>query len=171
MPNEGSPETRIAVPPPPRFQDLTLRSFDELQAYFRDGVLPDLQEMTGDTHGQFLAWHPRAGWLMKVIVWVLFRRWLGKRFQPPQFGSHSGVGINLFGDGALRYGFRTYSSPARTDGASCLRLDYSIGGLMRGLADDVRKIGDGLVLGQIHYRFFWQQQHRFYLYFALSKQN
>ena len=97
MPNEGSPETRVAVPPPPRFQDLTLCSFDELQAYFREGALPDLQEMTGDTHGQFLAWHPRAGWLMKVIVWVLFRRWLGKRFQPPQFGSHSGVGINLFG--------------------------------------------------------------------------
>ena len=66
--------------------------------------------------------------------------------------------------------FETYSSPARTDGASCLRLDYKIGGLMRGLADDVQKIGGGLVLGQIHYRFFGQQQHRFYLYFRLSKQ-
>jgi len=171
MPNEGWPEARIAAPSLPRFQDLTLRSFDELQAYFRDGTLPDLREMTGDTEGQFLAWHPRAGWLMKVIVRVLFRRWLGKRFQIRQSDSDSGVGINLFEDGALRYGFRTYPSAARTDGAPCLRLDYNIGGLMRGLADDVRKIADGLVLGQIHYRFFWQQKHRFYLYFALSKQN
>jgi hypothetical protein len=124
--------------------------------------------MTGDTRGQFLAWHPHSGRLMKVILRFLFRRWLGKRFSPPEIGSDSSEGINLFGGGATRYAFRAYRSAARTDGALCLRLDYSIDPFMRGLADDVRKIADGLVLGQIHYRFFWQRDHRFYLYFALS---
>jgi hypothetical protein len=160
----------IAAPSPPRFEDLTHKSFDELQTYFRDAKPPGLEEMTGDTRGQFLAWHPHSGWLMRLIVWFLFRSWLGKRFGPPQNGSDSSDGINLFEGGATRYAFRAYVSPARTDGAACLRLDYSIDPVMRGLADDVRKIADGLVLGQIHYRFFWQRQHRFSLYFALSTQ-
>jgi hypothetical protein len=158
----------IATATEPRFEDLTQMSFEELQAHFRDGTPPGLQEMAGDTRGQFLTWHPHSGWLMKLIVWFLFRRWLGKRFSAPTTGSDFSEGINLFDGGSARYAFRAYVSPARMDGASCLRLDYSIDAAMNGLADDVRKIADGLVLGQIHYRFFWQRQHRFYLYFALS---
>ena len=91
---------------------------------------------------------------MKVIVWVLFRRWLGKRFQPPQFGSHSGVGINSFGGGALRYGFRAHSSPARAEGVllSSARLQYRrldawIGGMMSGRLVTVSSSGRFTPLG------------------------
>jgi hypothetical protein len=155
--------------PERRFKDLRQRSFDELETYFHQGAAPTLQEMTGDTDGQFLAWRPGSGWLMKVIVWFLFRKWLGKRFHPSKPDASSSDGINLFQGGTRRYAFLTYVCPGRTDGAPCLRLDYSIDGLMRGLVDDVRTIGEGLVLGQIHYRLFWQKEPTFYLYFALVR--
>ena len=155
--------------PKHRFEDLRQRTFDELETYFHQGTAPTLQEMTGDTDGQFLAWRPGSGWPMKVIVWFLFRKWLGKRFHQSKPDTSSSEGINLFQGGSLRYAFRTYVCPGRTDGAPCLRLDYSIDGLMRGLVDDVRTIDGGLVLGQIHYRFFWQKEPIFYLYFALVR--
>ncbi|HEY6291525.1 MAG TPA: hypothetical protein VI455_08190 [Terriglobia bacterium] len=156
--------------PAATFDNLQARSFEELHSYFGAGTAPNLEEMTGDTSGVFLAWNPQACWLMKTWVRWTFRSWLGKRFfaaSPAEASSH---GINLFSNNpTTRYAFRTYLGAARIDGAPCLKLDYSIAGSLRGLVDDVRKVADGLVLGQINYQFFWQRTPTFYLYFTLQQ--
>jgi hypothetical protein len=158
--------------PPPTFETLQARSFEELHAYFNQGTAPDLQEMTGDTRGAFLAWNPKAFWLMKLLIRWMFRHWLGKRFFPSQGTDQTGNGINLFSDNPpTRYKFRTYLGQARIDGAPCLCLDYNVPGSLRGLIDDVRKVAEGLVLGQINYKFSWQSAPTFYLYFTLERTN
>jgi len=156
--------------PAATFENLQARSFEELHAYFGAGTAPSLEEMTGDTRGVFLAWNPQACWLMKTWVRWMFRSWLGKRFFAAPAADASSHGINLFSDDpATRYAFRTYLGPARIDRAPCLKLDYNIPGSLRGLVDDVRRVADGLVLGQINYRFFWQHDPAFYLYFTLQR--
>lgn len=154
----------------PTFDNLQARSFDELHTSFRQGSAPTPEEMTGDTRGVFLAWNPRAFFLMKWLVKWMFRHWLGKRFFSPLGAEQAGSGINLFSDGTgTRYPFKTYPATARFDGAPCLCLDYNVEGSLRGLVDDVKKVGEGLVLGQINYKFFWQSQLTFYLYFTLER--
>ncbi|HEY6271769.1 MAG TPA: hypothetical protein VIX19_07225 [Terriglobales bacterium] len=156
--------------PAATFDNLQARSFEELHPYFREGTAPSLDEMTGDARGVFLAWNPEASWLMKVFVRWMFRRWLGKRFFPVQTADPSGHGINLFSDDpTTRYAFQTYLGTARMDGAACLILDYNVQGSLRGLVDDVKKVAEGLVLGQINYKFFWQHAPTFYLYFTLER--
>ena len=156
--------------PDPTFGNLPARSFEELHTYFRQGTTPSLSEMTGDTRGVFLAWNPKAGFLMKWLVGWMFRHWLGKRFFHAEGTEQSSRGINLFSDSpATRYPFRTYLGTARFDGARCLCLDYNVQGSLRGLVDDVKKIAEGLFLGQINYKFFWQSQPSFCLYFTLER--
>ncbi len=153
---------------PPTFESLPRRSFEELHQLFRAGSSVEVADALGNTKGRFLAWNPDSNWCAKICVQFLFRQWQGKRFQLTPQRTDSGQGVNLFKGGALRYSFRTCVCAARFDGKPCLRLDYSADGLMRGLTDDVRRIGKGLLLGQIYYRFFWQRNPKFLLYFALQ---
>ncbi|MGH9437778.1 MAG: hypothetical protein ACRD22_07750 [Terriglobia bacterium] len=157
----------IVTASPEAFKSLPQRSFDELHQLFRNGSSVEVADALGNTKGRFLAWNPASRWCAKAWVRLLFRQWQGKRFQLTSQRTDSGQGVNLFKGGALRYSFRTYVCAARFDGKPCLRLDYSADGLMRGLKDDVRRIGKDLLLGQIYYQFFWRRDPEFLLYFAL----
>lgn len=149
-------------------------SLSELHSLFEVGKLPLFEELKGETAGSFLAWNPENPfWIqffMKFLFDSPFARWTGKKFITPFDKEERGEGVNLFQNRVLpqRFRFDTYIKKARMDDNSCLALDYRpYFSLMFGLVDDVRKIEDGVVLGQMHYKFPWRKDFWFLGYFLL----
>lgn len=145
-----------------------------LHLLFSGGSLPVFEEIKGETAGGFLAWNNANPRLMKFSAKILFNsfigRWTGKKFLSPFDANNRGIGINLFRSRILsnRFPFDTYVKNARSDQKPCLALDYSpYPSLMSGLIDDVRKIDDGVFLGQMHYKFPWKKELWFLGYFVL----
>lgn len=148
----------------------------ELDSLFSNGGVPLFEEIKGETAGGFLAWNPKNYSLLQFFVKTLFDspfgRWTGKEFSAP-FGegkTGKGKGVNLFKNRLLpnRFKFDVYIKNAYGDQKSCLTLDYrSHFSLMSGLVDDVRKIEDGVFLGQMYYKFLWKKEPQFLGYFVL----
>lgn len=149
-------------------------SFYDLDLLFKKGSVPLFEEVEGDTVGSFLAWNPKNSRWIQFFVKILFNspfaRWTGKKFFAPFSKEKRGKGINLFQNKIMprRFRFDTYIKKAYIDQNLCLALDYrSYPSLMFGLVDDVRKIEDGVFLGQMHYKFPWKMESRFLGYFVL----
>jgi hypothetical protein len=77
--------------------------------------------------------------------------------------------VNLFRNRLWprRYRLETYIKGAEADHEPCLTLEYPFPSLMYGLIDDVRKIDDGVLLGQMLYKFPWRKGRLFLGYFLL----
>jgi len=149
-------------------------SFDDLHPLFKEGKTPLFKEIEGDTTGAFLAWNPKTSWLMKFLTMIgfdnPFARWLGKRFITTFNGERTGKGVNLYKNRILscRFQFDTSIEKALLDTNSCLVLDYAaFPSPMFGTRDELRKIEDGIFLGQGHHKFPWEKEYSFLVYFVL----
>ena len=149
-------------------------SLEVLNKIFGQGVLPSFEEFEGETAGRFLFWsreNPRPlRWGVKLLFESPLGRWKGKRFSAPFGEGKTGRGVNLFENKIFpeRFRFHTYIKLSFADGKPCLALDYNpYFSLMRGLIDDVRKVEDGVLLGQMHYKFLWSKKPHFLGYFLL----
>ena len=147
---------------------------EELDGIFERGASPSFEEFQGETLGAFLAQNPKNSRLIKWGVKLLFEsplgRWKGKRFSVPFGEGKTGRGVNLFENKIFpeRFHFDTYIKSALSDQKPCLALDYNpYFSLMRGLIDDVRKVDEGILLGQMYYKFFWRRKPVFIGYFML----
>jgi len=153
---------------------LRKHSFIELHLLFKAGKAPSFEELEGETAGSFLAWNPQNPHWIKFFIDLLFNSpfacWTGKKFFTPFDKEKRGKGVNLFRNRTLPYRFQfdTYIKKAQIDNNFCLALDYrAYPSLMFGLVDDVRKIEDGVFLGQMFYNFPWEKESWFLGYFVL----
>jgi hypothetical protein len=149
-------------------------SIDDLDTLFNRETLPLFEELEGDTAGAILALNPENPWWLTCVIKVAFRsplgRWTGKRFITPFNESKKGHGINLFKSRYFTHLFKfdTYIKNAYVDDRPCFALDYrAYWSLTFGLVDEVRKIGDGQVLGRAYYKFPWKRQMWLVGYFVL----
>ena len=149
-------------------------SISNLDKLFNVGILPVFEELEGETAGGILALNPgNPQWLMCMIKIVLkgsLGKWTGKKFLGSFDKGENGSGVNLFKSKFVPclFKFNTYIKNAYLDDKPCLVLDYrEYRSLTFGLVDNVRKIKDGIVLGQAYYKFPWRKQMWFVGYFVL----
>jgi hypothetical protein len=159
-----------ATPIITRLQQHPLSRLDLL---FKDAGVPTFEEIEGRTAGGWLARSPKDYWWARLFIKVFldspWARWSGKGFFTPFDKEKRGRGANLFRNQfkPIRYPLETYIKVAEVDDNLCLTLEYPFGSLMYGLIDDVRKIEDGVFLGQMQYKFPWQKKRLFLGYFVL----
>ena len=149
-------------------------SIHELDTLFNVETLPTFNELEGKNAGDILALNPKNPFWLQCIIRMVFLsprgKWTGKEFCTPFNNEKRGYGINLFKNKMLsrQFTFDTYIKNAYIDNKPCLALDYRQRWLsFFGLVDDVRRIKDGLVLGQAYYKFPWMKKMWFVGYFAL----
>lgn len=158
------------------FRELKEKTFDDLHLLFKNGSVPKFKEIEGDTLGRFLAMNSTLSPLMRFFIKLLFEspigRWTGKKFITSFDNGNRGNGVNLFANRimSIRYCFDTYIQKLYFDKKSCLILDYRpYFSLMFGLVDGVRKIEEGIFLGQMRFKIPWQKEFTFIGYFGLCK--
>ncbi len=149
-------------------------SLTDLGAMFNRESTPMFEEFEGETKGAFLSWNPKNSWWLMCLIRICFNspfaRWIGKQFITSFNEEKKGHGVNLFKNKfiPLRFKFDTNIQNAHVDSNSCLVLDYrSYPSLMFGLVDDVRKIQEGVLLGQMYYKFPLRKELWFVGYFVL----
>ncbi len=149
-------------------------SVSDLDALFDAGTLPIFDELEGETAGAILALNPKNPWWLMCVIKIVFKtplgQWTGKRFLTSFDKEKNGYGVNLFKNNLSPglFKFDTYVKNAYADDKPCLALDYRRHHpLTSGLVDNVRKIKDGVVLGQAYYKFPWRKQMWFTGYFVL----
>lgn len=149
----------------------------DLDSMFREGRVPDFEEIEGRTAGGWLAKPPEHYWwsdlFIKVFLASPWARWSGKGFFTPFGEKKIGRGANLFRNRfrPVRYKLDTFIKKAEVDDNPCLTLRYPFGSIMYGLIDDVRTTEDGVFLGQMHFKFFWRRDRVFIGYFVLCALN
>ncbi len=165
-------EARVVI------EQLRKCSISDLDTLFNVETLPVFEELEGETAGAILALNPEnPRWLMCMIKIVLkspLRQWTGKKFLGSFDMRKNGSGINLFKSKLIPclFKFDTYIKNAYLDDKPCLVLDYrAYQSLTFGLVDNVRKLKDGIVLGQAYYKFPWRKQMWFVGYFVLCALN
>ncbi|MEM4326031.1 MAG: hypothetical protein QXU40_01900 [Candidatus Pacearchaeota archaeon] len=156
-------------------KDFKRFSIEELNKIFGSGTLFLFEEIRGKTAGSFLAWKAQNPAFVKFGTKLLFESpfgcWIGKEFIKPFSREEKGFGVNLFNNFFLpkRFWFKTYFKNSFFDGNPCLALDYRpYKSLMFGLVDDVRKIKDGIFLGQMYFKFPFKKNFQFLGYFLLA---
>lgn len=149
-------------------------SFDELHRLFEQGKAPIFEEIEGNTTGSFLALNPKTGWWRKLGLKIFFdnplARWTGKRFTTPFYEEKMGKGINLFQNRILpqRFPIDTYVKKSLSDQNLCLTIAYPhFPSRMFGLLDELRRIDDGVFLGQGYHKLLWGKEHSLQGYFVL----
>jgi len=149
-------------------------SFDDFHKLFKEGKPPSFDEVEGDTAGSFLALNPKAGWWRKAALAVAFdnplARWKGKRFETPFDEDKKGKGINLFQNRLFRqrFGIDTFIEKSLFDQKPCLAVTYThFPSSFFGLRDELRRIDDGVLLGQGHHKLPWGKQYALQGYFVL----
>lgn len=157
-------------------EELKEKKFEELHLLFKKGLPPAFEEFNGETNGQFLALKPGISPLIKFFIKILFEspigKWTGKKFITPFTTENKGMGVNLFKNKIFpqRFRFEIYIKKSIFDGNPCLALDYGpYHSLMFNLIDDVRKIEDGILLGQMRFKFPLKKESMFIGYFSLWK--
>ncbi len=156
-----------------RSAELEKLSSDDLYGLFKEGGVPIFEEIGGLVAGRLLAWNPEAPRGSKVLVALTFdnpmSRWVGKAFTLPFDEDRKGKGVNLFQNRILprRFRFRTSIDKAFSDQELCLRLEYPAPSLIAGGFDDIRKIEEGVFLGQACYRAPWKKVPWFFRYFVI----
>ena len=165
-------ETRVIIA---QFKKNSIHKLDKL---FNVETLPIFNELEGKTAGAILALNPKNPFWLQCIIHLTFLsplgNWTGKEFLTPFSKDKKGYGMNLFKNKILNrlFPFDTYIKNAYVDNKPCLALDYRQRTLsFIGLVDDVRKIKDGLVLGQAYYQVPWKKQMWFVGYFILCSLN
>lgn len=149
-------------------------TFNDLHPLFSDGKPPSFEEIEGDTAGSFLAWNPKTPWSMRLLTRIgfdnPFARWTGKRFLTRFDKDTRGKGLNLYQNRILprRFSFDTCIKESLFDQNPCLALDYApFPSPMFGTVDELRRIEDGVFLGQGCHKFPWEKEHSFLVYFVL----
>jgi hypothetical protein len=149
-------------------------SFDDLHKLFKEGKAPAFAEIEGDTLGSFLALKPKAGWWKKAALAITFdnplARWTGKRFITPFAEDKTGKGVNLFKNRIFpqRFGIETSIEKSLFDQKPCLVVIYPhFPSSLFGLRDELRRIDDGVFLGQGHQKLSRGKQYSLQGYFVL----
>jgi len=149
-------------------------SFDDFHKLFDEGKAPSFDEIVGDAFGSFLALNPKAGWWRKAALAIAFdnplARWTGKRFISSFDGEKKGEGTNLFRNGFFpqRFGINTSIEKSLFDHKPCLVVAYPhFPSSVFGLRDELRRINDGVFLGQGHHRLPWGKGYSLQGYFLL----
>lgn len=133
-------------------------SFDELSTKFtNDGTLFNFSEIAGKTSGAFVEMDPNFTQSVGTSELTKFiderSRWAGKNFLTPFGDENVGSGINMFNNKLIlktAFRFKTYNiNSIPFDGKPCLYLDYS-GTVVSGITDYLRKVEDGVFLGQVY---------------------
>jgi hypothetical protein len=150
-------------------------SFDDFHNLFREGRAPSFDEIEGDTFGSFLALNPRAGWWRRAALAIAFDNtlacWTGKRFITPFTEEQMGKGVNLFRNRIFpeRFGIDTLIQKSLFDQKPCLAVTYPhFPSILFGLRDELRRIDDGVLLGQGHHKLPWGKQYSLQGYFVLA---
>ena len=153
---------------------LKQNSFDDLNKLFGEGGTPSFDEIEGETTSGMLAWNPQAHWWSKPLAIICFdnplSRWTGKMFTEPFGEGRTGGGINKFNNKIkpCRFPYATCIENGMMDGNPCLRLDYThFPGTMFSTRDELRKIDDGVFLGQAYSKLPWDKERWFLRYFVL----
>ena len=149
-------------------------SFDDLHKLFIEGKVPSFDEIEGDTFGSFLALNPKAGWWRKAALAIAFdnplAHWTGKRFISTFDGEKKGEGTNLFRNRLFpqRFGINISIEKSLFDQKPCLVVTYPhFPSSVFGLRDELRRIDDGVFLGQGHNRLPWGKEYSLQGYFLL----
>ena len=153
-------------------------SFDDFHKLFKEGKAPSFDEIEGDTTGSFLALNPKVGWWRKAALAIAFdnplARWTGKRFITTFDGEKNGEGTNLFGNRVFpqRFGINTFVEKSLFDQKPCLVVTYPhFPSSLFGLRDELKKIDDGVLLGQGHHKLPWGKEYSLQGYFVLCALN
>ena len=149
-------------------------SFDDLHPLFKEGKTPLFKEIEGDTAGSFLALNPKTGLWRKLGLRIFFdnpvARWEGKRFLTLFDEEKRGKGINLFRNLIIpqRFPIETYISKSFFDQNPCLSIAYPrFPSRVFGLVDQLRKIDNGVFLGQGYHKPPWGKEYSLQGYFVL----
>lgn len=147
-------------------------SFENLSRLFVEGITPTYEEIAGETAGVTVL-HPRCGWFTKFLATVLFdcyfSRWKGKIFISPFERDQAGKVLNLYGNRLAPRRFIMQSSivPATSDHKSCLKLTYTFPWSTFRTYDEIRKIEDGVFLGQTYQKLPFSNKYKLKAYFIL----
>jgi hypothetical protein len=149
-------------------------TFDELNRKYKEGKAPSFDEIGGETASGMLAWNPQAPWWGKPLAMICFdnplSRWTGKMFTTPFSEEKTGEGFNLFKNRIKphRFPFLTRIEKAIADQNPCLTVNYNrFPGTMFSTRDELRKIDDGVFLGQAYSKLPWDKERLFLTYFVL----
>ena len=149
-------------------------TFEDFHKLFKEGKAPAFDEIEGDTAGSFLTLNPKAGWWRKAALAIAFdnplARWTGKRFITTFDGEKKGEGTNLFGNRVFpqRFGINTSIEESLFDQKPCLAVTYPhFPSSLFGLRDELRRIEDGVFLGQGHHRLLGSKGYSLQGYFLL----
>lgn len=149
-------------------------SFDDLNQLFREGGTPSFNEIEGETASGMLAWNTQAHWWSRPLAIICFDNplscWTGKMFTEPFSEGKIGEGVNQFNNRIKprRFPFATCIEKAIMDGNPCLRLDYThFPGTLFSTRDELRRIDDGVFLGQAYSKLPWDKECWFLRYFVL----
>lgn len=153
-------------------------SFDDFHQLFREGKTPTFDEIEGYTLLSLLAWNPKGAWWSKAS-WAmigdnLFARWQGKRFITPFADKKKGEGTNVFRNRLFprRYPMDTSIEKSQFDQKPCLIITYPhFPSSLYGLRDELRKIDDGVFLGQGYSRPLLGKGYSLRSYFVLCALN
>jgi hypothetical protein len=152
--------------------------FDDFHPLFKEGKVPLFEEIEGKTLGSFLVLGPNTGWWRKLGLMIFFdnslARWTGKRFITPFDDKKRGEGINLFQSRILpeRFPVYTYINKSLFDQNLCLTVAYPrFPSSLFGLIDQLRKIDEGVFLGQGHHKPLWGREYSLQGYFILCALN
>ena len=147
-------------------------SFENLNRLFVESITPTYEEIAGETAGVIVLC-PRCGWFTKFLATVLFdcsfSRWNGKIFISPFEMDQAGKVLNLYGNRLAPRRFIMLSSivPATSDNKSCLRLTYAFPWSAFRAYDEIRKVEDGVFLGQTYQKLPFAKKYELKAYFIL----
>lgn len=146
---------------------------EELDKIFVEGSLPSHSEIQGFWRGLALpqtSKTPVPSFLEKVFILTGDILWKGKVFVKIDSELR---GVNILTRAKIpAFHFKVVEDRSRFDGNPCLVLKYSVFPnpfLVRTIRDEIRKVGDGVILGLMFFSFF----DRLFIpsiYFALQKE-
>jgi hypothetical protein len=149
-------------------------SFDALHSMFKEGKAPTFEEIEGDTAGSVVVWNPKTPrwrrFFLRISLDNLLAHWAGKRFMSTFDQGKRGRAKLLFRSRFMSsaISFDTYIKKALFDQAPCLAADYCHFPVsVIGMVDDLRRIDDGILLGQNYHKLPWDKEHTFAFYFVL----
>jgi hypothetical protein len=146
--------------------------FERLNQLFMESITPTYEEIAGETAGVIVLC-PKCGWSTKFLATVLFNcscsRWKGKIFISPFEKDQAGKVLNQYGNRLAPRRFTMLSSiePATSDRKSCVKLTYAFPLSTFRAYDEIRKVEDGVFLGQTYQKLPFTKKYELKAYFIL----
>jgi len=147
-------------------------SCENLDRLFMESITSAYEEIAGETAGAIVLC-PRCGWFTKFLATVLFNcsfsRWKGKVFISPFKKDQGGKVLNQYGNRLVPRRFIMLSSivPATSDHKSCVKLTYTFPWSTFRAYDEIRKVEDGVFLGQTYQKLPFAKKYELKAYFIL----